>query len=138
MTPDDRDVQPCLFCGGNLAEPDHWRTCDGRQGIVEAAIAAGECYPDAAGWTEPTTSREAAETIDAATVRAEVWRCLLTQGPQTTDECARYLGRSVLTIRPRFSELRAQHLIDDTGMRHVNASGKRAIVWAPVPELVHR
>jgi hypothetical protein len=26
----------CLFCGGNASEPDHLKTCDGRQGRVEA------------------------------------------------------------------------------------------------------
>jgi hypothetical protein len=29
-------VNRCLFCGGDASEPDHWRTCDGRQGHVEA------------------------------------------------------------------------------------------------------
>jgi hypothetical protein len=32
-----RDADPCRFCGGNPAEPDHARRCDGRQGRVEAA-----------------------------------------------------------------------------------------------------
>ena len=28
---------PCLFCGGDPSESDHWQHCDGRQGQVEAA-----------------------------------------------------------------------------------------------------
>jgi len=48
----------------------------------------------------------------------------------TTDETAAGLGLSRLTVRPRFSELRARHQVVDTGARRLNDSGKRAIVWA--------
>lgn len=47
----------------------------------------------------------------------------------TTDECASLLEESVLSIRPRFSELRALGQITDTGDRRLNDSGRRAIVW---------
>lgn len=117
-------MQSCLFCGGDASEPDHRARCDGRQGELEAR------YPEAAGWTEPTTSREAAATVPASALRGAVWQCLRAHGPMTTDECARRLGLSVLSIRPRFSELRTMGLIADTGVRHLNVSGKRAVVWA--------
>ena len=87
-------------------------------------------YPETAGWKEPTTSREAAATVDAPTLRAAVRACLKQHGAMTTDECAAHLGLSVLAIRPRFSELRALEEIADSGERHVNRSGRRAIVWA--------
>lgn len=93
-------------------------------------------YPNAPGWKESSTSREAAETVDASTVRMAVQRALAQHGPLTTDECARLLNLSILTVRPRFSELRLQGIVDDTGQRRMNASGKRAIVWhlvAPKP-----
>jgi hypothetical protein len=32
----DDGARTCLFCGGERAAPDHLRTCDGRQGRVEA------------------------------------------------------------------------------------------------------
>ena len=57
-------------------------------------------YPHAAGWKEGTTSREAAETIDAPGLRQRVRACLREYGDMTTDECAGYLGLSVLTTRP--------------------------------------
>jgi len=47
----------------------------------------------------------------------------------SADQCAYVLGRSVLSIRPRFSELNAADLIEDSGTRTLNDSGKRAIVW---------
>mgnify|MGYP000322982922 CR=1 FL=1 len=46
----------------------------------------------------------------------------------TADECAAVLGESVLSIRPRFSELLGAGLIRETGQRRRNASGKMADV----------
>jgi len=127
-------VIDCRFCGQAVESTDllHVLACDGRQGRREADLAAAPeaRYPHAAGWKEPTTSQEAAETIDAKTVRQAVRRCLATYGAMTADECATRLTLSILTIRPRFSELRALGEVDDTGQRHANRSGKRAIVWA--------
>lgn len=92
-------------------------------------------YPDAPGWKEPTTSREAAAKIDAGTLRAEVLDWLRNMGPHTPDETAEGLKRSVLAIRPRFTELRKGGLIekdcDRNGFltRRRNLSGMRAQVW---------
>lgn len=47
----------------------------------------------------------------------------------TADECADALGMDRLTVRPRFTELKAAGLIRDTGVRRKNASGKAAKVW---------
>jgi hypothetical protein len=121
--------QQCLFCDGDPSAPDHGQHCDGRQGHVEAAT-----YPERAGWTEPTTSREAAESVDASTLRAAVRECLGEHGAMTADECAAQLRESVLAVRPRFSELRALGEIADTGERHLNRSGKRAVVWSKLPK----
>lgn len=118
--------QRCLFCGGDPTEPNHWEYCDGRQGGRDDPAPG---YPVDAGWTEPTTSREAAATVDASGLRFEVLTCLTSHGAMTADECAHWLDQSVLTIRPRFSELRALGVIEDTGERHMNTSGRRAAVW---------
>jgi len=40
------------------------------------------------------------------------------------------MGKSVLSIRPRISELAAASLIYDTGRRGKNNSGHSAIIWA--------
>jgi predicted ArsR family transcriptional regulator len=50
----------------------------------------------------------------------------------TADEIATELGESVLSVRPRVSELRALGEIEETGERRVNESGRRAIVWRTV------
>jgi len=47
----------------------------------------------------------------------------------TTDECAERLGETVLSIRPRFTELAAKGEIEDSGIRRKNASGRSATVW---------
>lgn len=89
-----------------------------------------------AGFKEPTTSQDAAIAIEATGVagrlRGLVLDSLRDFGAMSTDECAAMLGESVLSIRPRFSELKHAKLIEDTGIRHKNASGMSAKVWRSV------
>jgi hypothetical protein len=47
----------------------------------------------------------------------------------TADEVAYALGYSILTVRPRVSELKRMKLIVDAGLRRPNASGRNAIAW---------
>lgn len=83
------------------------------------------------------TSQAAAEAISADAPRLrelvldEIRRAGRSHG-LTADECARRLRRSVLAIRPRFSELLAAGLIRDSGARRSNVSGRGAIVWVAV------
>ena len=91
-------------------------------------------YPEAAGAQATTTSREAAASVDVSRLRRAVLDCLAGHGPLTADECAARLGASVLTIRPRVSELRARGQVVDTGVRRVNQSGRRAAVWTRAPQ----
>lgn len=71
---------------------------------------------------------------DHITGRAKTLRdavlSLLRKTPLSADECAKRLNESILSIRPRFSELRAMGLIKDTGQRAKNASRRNAIVWS--------
>lgn len=86
-------------------------------------------YPEVPGAKREGTSREAAPTkTEAATLRAEVLNELRKQD-LTADETASILGRSVLSIRPRFSELHAAGKIRETTERRRNVSGKSASVW---------
>jgi predicted ArsR family transcriptional regulator len=50
----------------------------------------------------------------------------------TADECAGRLGLSILTVRPRVTELSRLGKLRDSGARRANGSGKKAIVWTPV------
>jgi hypothetical protein len=44
------------------------------------------------------------------------------------DSIAAMLDLSILTVRPRLTELRIMNLVFDTGIRRPNASGRNAIV----------
>lgn len=98
-------------------------------------------YPRSPGWKEETTSREAAEAMEgrADTVRAEVLEALKTR-PMTADEVAQALRESVLTVRPRVTELFQEGRIGRTGERRKNRSGRdahvfRAIAAPPPPAM---
>jgi predicted ArsR family transcriptional regulator len=90
-------------------------------------------YPEGAGFKVEGTSREAAETVDAATVRTQVVQWLQRYGQMSADKCAWLMDMSVLSIRPRFSELKALGVIEDSGSRAKNASGKSAVIWRLKP-----
>lgn len=47
----------------------------------------------------------------------------------TAHECSAVLDIAKETVQPRTSELHAEGLIQDSGVRRRNASGKNAIVW---------
>lgn len=47
----------------------------------------------------------------------------------TPSEIAKALGKRLLGIRPRTTELRAAHLIYDSGIRRQNEYGNNEIVW---------
>lgn len=80
------------------------------------------------------TTVEAAKEmrIRAVTLRLKVVQALAMK-PMTADECAEALHESVLAVRPRLSELSARGQIEETEERHLNRSGKRAIVWRLKP-----
>lgn len=85
-------------------------------------------YPYAAGYCDTDTSRAAAATVDAATIRAQVLQTFRTVGAMTADECAERMDMSVLTIRPRCTELKRLGHLHDSGKRRPNASGKSAMI----------
>lgn len=88
-------------------------------------------YPNRPGFKDRDTSKQAATAIApiAATVRDLVADCYLFYGPMTADEVAERLGLSILTVRPRVTELVKQGIIVDTGARRRNASGHTAKVY---------
>lgn len=90
-------------------------------------------YPIRAGFKGAETSREAAQSINAAGVRAKVLKALQRLGDATADEIAEHLHIDRLTIRPRTTELAHLGSIRDSGRRRPNASKRMAIVWEPMP-----
>lgn len=89
-------------------------------------------YPHFPGFKSPGTSQDAAERIEprSATLRRLVMGAL-ESSPRglTADECAAMLGESVLSIRPRFSEMARMGMIEESGERRRNESGARANVY---------
>ncbi len=87
-------------------------------------------YPHTPGHKAQGTSLEAAHAMKsrAQTLRNLSLNCFET-GAFTADDVADMLGESVLTIRPRISELVRMGLLKDSGQRKANASGKMAICW---------
>lgn len=89
-------------------------------------------YPASPGYKVEGPSKDAAIAMIpvAGTLRDRVFSAIeRASNGLTTDECADRLGETVLSIRPRFTELAAKGEIEDTGLRRKNASGRSATVW---------
>ena len=90
-------------------------------------------YPRAPGYREQTTSRAAARVVaaGAGALRERVFAVIRAAGARglTADEAAAALGETILCIRPRVSELRAEGRIEPTGERRKNDSGLSAKAW---------
>ncbi len=96
-------------------------------------------YPDAPGFKVAGPSEQAAEAISGTANK--MWAAILAQfaqypGGATADEIAKDLNLSLLSVRPRVSELNRNGLNEQTGARRKNESGMTATVWqiaGPLP-----
>jgi len=99
----------------------------------------GSAYPDAPGHRGVRTSIEAADAVAPKLGRLQrmVHDAIASRGAfgLTADECAEVIGLDRWSIQPRTSELRRMGKIADSGLRRLNATRKRAIVWV-LPEFV--
>jgi FaeA-like protein len=89
-------------------------------------------YPDAPGFKVSGPSEQAAEAMGStANKRRAAVLAQLAQYPAgaTADEIAKDLNLSVLSVRPRVSELKRTGKIKQTGARRKNESGMTATVW---------
>jgi len=90
-------------------------------------------YPLTAGYKENSTSKEAAEKIDSRStnLRTECLKIVKRQGNYgaTPEEVAEILSESILSIRPRFTELKLLQYIIDSGDRRKNSFGSNTKVW---------
>lgn len=92
-------------------------------------------YPMVPGARRTDTSRDAAADIAPRTqlLRDRALQVLEHSNGLTADEVAGRMGASILSIRPRITELVELRMIRDTGERRKNAiSGRKAIVWAAI------
>ena len=88
-------------------------------------------YPDAPGAKGPDgTSQAAAEAMrpSASRLRRIALRTLGQLGAATVLEAVPVAGVTRESLQPRFSELRAMGLVEATGERRRNPSGKSAAV----------
>lgn len=97
-----------------------------------------ETYPDHPGFKASGPSEEAANAIAgvAGTLRDQV-REVIAGSPAgiTADDVAHKLNRSILSVRPRVSELRRLGEIRHSGSRGKNKSGMSASLWVIAPPL---
>ena len=95
-------------------------------------------YFDAPGDKVSGPSQLAAQTV--ATTAKRLHAAVLEKFKRnpaglTADEIATSLNCSVLSVRPRVSELNRLGMIEQTGSRRKNESGMTATVWRIAPEL---
>lgn len=90
-------------------------------------------YPHAPGYKAEGTSQEAAEAIKPKlkSLQAEVLAWLEGRGVSggTPDECSHALKLPLLTVRPRFTELKLLGHIAPSDERRITACGKKAQVY---------
>lgn len=94
-------------------------------------------YPEIAGVKErgiDSASRKAGESVPVRALQRVVHADLRRHGDATADECAARLGMDVLTIRPRFSELRKLGQIIPTNQRRPSSRGTASTVWHALAE----
>ena len=93
-------------------------------------------YPNRPGFKARGTSSSAARRITphAQALRDRVFAFLKSSYPAayTADEVADRLGVSILSARPRLSELRRSDLIEPAAERRANRSGMLARCWRAV------
>lgn len=89
-------------------------------------------YPDSPGFKAAGPSQDASIAIAprAPRIRERV-HSIIRDNPAgiTADEIAAVLGMSILTVRPRVSELHRSGEIRATGNRRCNCSGMTASTW---------
>ncbi|MBP1091926.1 hypothetical protein JOE50_002456 [Bradyrhizobium japonicum] len=89
-------------------------------------------YPDSPGFKAAGTSQEAAQAIagHAKNLRARVLGAIASEpAGLSADAVADRLGESVLSVRPRVSELHRAGEIRRSDARVKNESGMAAAVW---------
>lgn len=94
-------------------------------------------YPEAAGFKVAGPSKESARSTPARILQSRVLQYFHDNGADglTADECAEGLSESILSVRPRLSELRRAGILIDSGLRRKNFSGKSATVWIRRPRV---
>ena len=90
-------------------------------------------YPHQAGYRKQSTSREAADDINRKLphLRGRVLQIIKNKGKNGAipEEVAALMNITILSVRPRFTELKLSNQIVDSGERRRNNFNKNIIVW---------
>ena len=88
-------------------------------------------YPTEPGFKEGSTSNDAAQSMKASApkLRTRVRNAISKLGDATADEVAEALDITPFSARPRVTELATLGVIEYTGERRPNISGRSAKVW---------
>lgn len=91
-----------------------------------------DAYPARPGFKEGDTSRKAADSMREGAPMLQR-RCLdalrAAPGGLTADQIAANIGETILSVRPRVTELLRDGRVRDSGQRRKNDSGRSAKVW---------
>jgi predicted ArsR family transcriptional regulator len=87
----------------------------------------------AARRTDPETSKEAAESINAGTLEDQVFRYMLNHGPTILDDVVRDLKIDKETASPRFARLQDAGFIELTGIKRPGKKGRPQQEWRVAP-----
>ncbi len=90
-------------------------------------------YPNNAGYTNKTTSKEAADKINMQYPRQkfaieDVFK-LGQYNTYTADEVADQLNHNLISVRARITELTHQGILQDSGERRKNKNNRNVIAW---------
>ena len=98
---------------------------NGTVSATEVCASAVAKYPFTPGAKASGPSRESAlsERVRAPLLRERVICLLKDNGPSTADACAAAMCETVLSVRPRFSELLKMGRIEDSGGRRRKSGG---------------
>jgi len=90
-------------------------------------------YPNSAGYTNKTTSKEAADKINMQYPRQKfAIEDLFKFGEYktyTSDEVADQLNHNLISVRARITELTEQGILQDSGERRKNKNNRNVIAW---------
>jgi predicted ArsR family transcriptional regulator len=88
-----------------------------------------EFIPGAARHTDPDTSKEAADSINAGTLEDQVYQYMIGHGPTILDDVVRDLKIDKETASPRFARLEDAGKIELTGIKRPGRKGRPQQEW---------
>jgi hypothetical protein len=90
-------------------------------------------YPNSAGYTNKTTSKEAADKINMQYPRQRyAIEDVFKFGPMntyTSDEVADQIKQNLISVRARITELSILGVLQDSGERRKNKNNRNVIAW---------